>query len=70
MPANPQPTRSSFGPFEVLTQLAKGGMAATYLARVAGDAPGRELVVKRILPEIATSSEFRELFAAEALQLT
>ena len=66
MPANPQPTRSSFGPFEVLTQLAKGGMAATYLARVAGDAPGRELVVKRILPEIATSSEFRELFAAEA----
>ncbi|MCB9507120.1 MAG: protein kinase [Myxococcales bacterium] len=55
-----------FGPFELLERLAVGGMAVTWLARLHGDPPGRELVVKRILPALAADPELRELFLAEA----
>ncbi len=56
----------TFGPFELIAPLAKGGMALTDLARVKGADPGSEFVIKRILPDVAAQRELRDLFKAEA----
>lgn len=55
----------NFGPFTLLTKLAEGGMAVTWLARVRGDEAGRELVIKRVLPELSRDAEFKALFEEE-----
>lgn len=60
------PHADTFGPFDLLAPLAKGGMAETHLARRTGAAPGEELVVKRVLPELADDPELQALFDAEA----
>lgn len=55
------------GKYEVLGRLAVGGMAEVFLARLKG--PGdfeRRLVIKRVLPGLATESEFTRLFEHEA----
>ncbi|MBI2894584.1 MAG: phosphate/phosphite/phosphonate ABC transporter substrate-binding protein [Deltaproteobacteria bacterium] len=56
-----------FGRFELLTRIAKGGMAEIFLARQAG-IPGFErlVVVKKILPHLAEEPEFVRMFTEEA----
>ena len=41
-------------------------MAITWLARIAGDAPGRELVIKRVLEKYRDDATLRALFVEEA----
>jgi serine/threonine protein kinase len=55
------------GKYEILKRLAIGGMAEIYLARVS-NLPGyqKQLVVKRILPQLASKPDFVEMFLDEA----
>jgi len=55
------------GKYELIKRIATGGMAEIYLARVSG-LPGFEkiVVVKRILPQLATNQEFVQMFLDEA----
>ena len=56
-----------FGEYSLLTKIATGGMAETFLARRTGDdAPGGEFVVKRILPQLSEDPTFIERFRQEA----
>lgn len=58
---------SAFGKFELLTCLAKGGMAEVFLARQKSEGRfERLLVIKRILPQYADDPRFIELFLEEA----
>ncbi|MBU6161480.1 MAG: protein kinase [Myxococcales bacterium] len=59
-------TPETFGPYTLLQELAQGGMAVTWLGRVSSDEAGRELVIKRILPEVAGDAEVRAFFEEEA----
>ncbi|MHB8416753.1 MAG: serine/threonine-protein kinase [Myxococcales bacterium] len=64
-PQTAAPTR--FGKYELVRPLAKGGMAEVFLARQVG--PGgvtREVVVKRVLPELSVSDDFVTMFLDEA----
>lgn len=61
---------TTFGPFTLLKKIAEGGMAVTWLARVSTDEPGREFVLKRILPNLADDPELRALFVEEARTAT
>ncbi|MBI5481279.1 MAG: serine/threonine protein kinase, partial [Deltaproteobacteria bacterium] len=55
------------GSYEILQRIAVGGMAEIYLARVSGISGFEKLVVvKRILPQLATSPEFVQMFLDEA----
>jgi serine/threonine protein kinase len=58
---------SRLGKYEILKRLATGGMAEIFLARVSG-LPGfhKMVVIKRILPQLATKSDFIEMFLDEA----
>ena len=58
---------SRLGKYEIIKRLATGGMAEIFLARVSG-LPGFEklVVIKRILPQLATKSDFVEMFLDEA----
>lgn len=55
-----------FGRYEIVERLAVGGMAELFRARSQG-AHGfeRDLVVKRILPHVASDPSFREMFIDE-----
>ena len=67
-PAVPHyPALATFGPFEILGRLARGGMAEVYLARepTAAGKP-RHVVLKRILPEREDDAEFIRMFREEA----
>lgn len=56
----------TFGNYILLKKLAEGGMAEVFLARPASrDGNGRVLVVKRILPHIASHSVFLNMFQRE-----
>ena len=56
-----------FGPYEIISDLATGGMSEVYLARPAGDdGPEERVVIKRILPSLASDSTFVKLFQEEA----
>ena len=56
-----------FGKYELISRLAKGGMAEIFLARSFGvEGFERHLVVKRILPDLASSARFVGLFIKEA----
>jgi serine/threonine protein kinase len=57
----------TFGRYEVIKRIGRGGMAEVFLARFA-PAPGvtKDVVVKRILPAYADLPEFRSMFLAEA----
>lgn len=57
---NPEP----FGEFELLSPLAKGGMAELFFAR--HNPSSRLVVVKRLLPEIEDKPEAIDLFLTEA----
>jgi serine/threonine protein kinase len=55
------------GKYEILERIAIGGMAEIYLARVSGISGFEKLVVvKRILPELATRPEYVRMFLDEA----
>lgn len=59
------PTR--FGDYELIEKLATGGMAEVFLARSFGvEGFQRRLVIKRILPRLASSERFVSLFVQEA----
>jgi len=53
--------------FELITELASGGMATVYLARLSGVAGFQRLVaIKRLHPHLAREPEFIEMFLDEA----
>jgi len=55
------------GPYEILGTIGRGGMAEVLLARMAGaDGFSREVVIKRVLPEMAHEREFIDMFRNEA----
>ncbi len=56
-----------FGRYRLLRRLARGGMAEVFLARLHG-AEGfeRRVAIKRILPHLSDSEEFRAMFMDEA----
>jgi serine/threonine protein kinase len=60
-------TPTSLGRYELLTKLATGGMAEIYLARQSGiEGFQRLVVIKRILPHLASQERFVEMFLDEA----
>jgi serine/threonine-protein kinase len=55
------------GRYELIGQLATGGMAEIHLARLAGEAGFEKIVVvKRLLPELVASKAFVAMFLEEA----
>ena len=57
----------TLGRYEVSSRLASGGMAEILLGRVRGPAGfHRPVVLKRVLPHLAESEEFRAMFVDEA----
>lgn len=55
-----------FGRYELITLLARGGMAEVYLARMTGIAGfSKQLVIKRILPHLTQDPEFVDMFLQE-----
>lgn len=60
------PALGKFGRFEILGRLAVGGMAEIFLAREGGRGASRILVIKRVLPHIASDPMFVEMFLHEA----
>ncbi len=56
-----------FGNFTLFRRLARGGMAEVFLARQIGlEGFDRRVAVKRILPHLADSKEFTQMFLREA----
>jgi len=56
-----------FGEYELLERIASGGMAEVFLARTFGvEGFQKRLVIKRILPGLARSARFVDMFAKEA----
>jgi serine/threonine protein kinase len=61
------PRGTVIGKYEILRKLATGGMAEIYVARVRGTAGFEKLVVlKRILPNVASDPAFVQMFLDEA----
>src|SRR5688500_5191950 len=61
------PALNRLGPYEIVRPIGRGGMAEVLLARFAGaDGFEREVVIKRILPDLAHEREFIDMFRDEA----
>ena len=61
------PNESRLGRYQLCFELASGGMASVFLARVSGAAGFEKLVaLKRIHPHLANDPEFVEMFLDEA----
>ena len=66
-PVVDEPGSPTLKKYRLLGQLAKGGMAEVFLARADGIGGfERLLVIKRILPELASDTEFVRMFLDEA----
>ncbi len=62
---------ATFGHFEILGRIARGGMAEVYLARDRHpDGSVRHVVVKRVLPEFEDNEEFLQMFLEEGKMAT
>jgi serine/threonine-protein kinase len=60
-------TSARFGRYRLLERLGAGGMAIVYRASAVGpDGKERELVIKRVLPELSRDKEFSAMLVAEA----
>ena len=58
---------TNIGRYEILAPLGKGGMAEVFLGRATGEGGFERLVaVKRILPDLAETPDFVEMFTDEA----
>lgn len=58
---------AQFGRYQLLERIATGGMAEVYLARSFGvEGFEKRLVIKRILPELASNPRFVSMFVHEA----
>ena len=58
---------ASFGRYRLLERIGAGGMANVYRARTDGpDGTAREVVIKRVLPELSRHPEFSSMLVAEA----
>src|SRR3954468_11062594 len=56
-----------FGHYRLQRRLARGGMAEVFLARLVGvEGFERRVAIKRILPHLSESEEFRAMFLDEA----
>lgn len=56
-----------FGKYELLERIGKGGMAEVYRARSVGaEGIEKQLVIKKILPHLASNERFVEMFIDEA----
>jgi len=56
-----------FGPYRLVQELGAGGMAVVWRAVIDGPAGfAREVVIKRVLPELARSEEFVRMLLGEA----
>ncbi|CAN5904514.1 hypothetical protein BH11MYX3_BH11MYX3_26640 [soil metagenome] len=65
-PAEARPAPAQLGRYQLLGQLAVGGMAEIHLARLAGEAGfEKTVVVKRLLPELVASPAFVAMFLDE-----
>ncbi len=65
--SEPTPIVERFGRYELVLELASGGMASVYLARLASDGDvARMVAVKRIHPHLAKAAGFTEMFLDEA----
>lgn len=61
------PPSAQVGRYAIVRRLAVGGMAEVYLARARGPHGfARQVVLKRIRPELARTGQFRRMFADEA----
>ena len=57
----------AFGRYQLVERLAVGGMAELYLAEVKGEHGfAKKVVIKRILPHLASDPHFTQMFIAEA----
>ncbi len=60
------PALATFGRFEILGRIARGGMAEVFLAReTQDDGSARHVVVKRVLPEMEDNPDFLAMFLEE-----
>ncbi len=58
---------AAFGRYRLLERIGAGGMAIVYRAlAVASDGNSRELVIKRLLPELCRDRQFSSMLVAEA----
>lgn len=61
------PSFAQVGRYAIVRRLAVGGMAEVYLARVRGPHGfARQVVLKRIRPELARTGQYQRMFAGEA----
>jgi eukaryotic-like serine/threonine-protein kinase len=58
-------TGSILGPYELLSQLGRGGMASVWVARQRSGRRQRLVAVKAMLPGLARSPDFRSMFLEE-----
>src|SRR6185437_7540953 len=66
-PGNFAPVNTAFGRYRLLERLGQGGMEEVFKAKRYGvEGFEKTLVIKRILPELAQSEEFVEMFIHEA----
>src|SRR4051812_31739996 len=71
-PVQPQPkpagvTTAMFGRYKLLGRIGEGGMAEVYRALMTGpEGFERELVLKRILPRLSETGDFKTMFIREA----
>ena len=65
-PAEPQ-LPVQIGRYELLQELASGGMATVYVGRMAGaEGFARRVAIKRLHPQLARDPEFLQMFFNEA----
>src|SRR5271167_4542233 len=58
---------AAFGRYRLIERLGAGGMAIVYRAHsVAPDGSARDVVIKRVLPELSRDRQFSSMLVAEA----